>query len=194
MATRTIDRLLLVPAVIVLGSLTLGGCSLLPGGAPAPSTSSSSTAPADDESTEEPSEDDDAAASSGCPDSLTQSTAAMAGVDGEVAFIEAADFAVPVVGADLLEGGCLFRVSVDNEGVATTTDIGYLPGDAATVATISANLEAGGYTKVTDGIFTLTDNSGVFVFSSEDMMTSTEVAQLGLGDSVVIVMATTTGE
>jgi len=195
MATRTIDRLLLIPALIVLGSVTLAGCSLLPGGAPSPSSSSSDSSSGDESSDEEATDDaDEATGSSDCPDSLSESTAAMAGADGTVTFIEPVDFAAPVVGVEFLDGGCLFRVEVETEGVPSSTDIGYLPGDAATVATISANLEAGGYTKVADGIFTLSDNSGVFVFASEDMMSATEVEQLGMGDSIVVVMATTTGE
>lgn len=193
MASRTIDRLLLVPALIVLGSVSLAGCALLPGNASAPSSAPSSSAQAEDESTDDDAGDDDAA-SGGCPDSISESAAAMAGVDGDITFITAADFSAEAIAAEYLEGGCLFRVAVDTEGVATTTDIGYLPGDATTVTAISADLEAAGYTKVTDGIFTISDTSGVFVFASDDMMSATEVEQLGLGDSIVIVMATTTGE
>lgn len=197
MASRTIDRLLLVPALIVLGSLTLAGCALLPGNTSTPSSSPSSSAQADDESTDDEAEaDGDSASTGGCPDSISESTAAMAGVDGEITFIEAADFSATAISTKYLTGGCLFRVAVaaEGDGIATTTDIGYLPGDAATVTAISADLEAAGYTKVTDGIFTISDTSGVFVFASDDMMSEAEVEQLGLGDSIVIVMATTTGQ
>ena len=197
MALRTLDRLVLIPALIVLGSITLAGCSLLPGAGASNSSSSSSSddkadAGDDAEAEETEAEDVEDDAAGGCPASITDSAATMAGVDGDVDFISSAEFAAPVVGTEYLEGACLFRVVVDTEGSASSTDIGYLAGDAATVAAISANLEAGGYTKVTDGIFTLNDKSGVFVFGSDDTMSAAEVEQLGFGDSVVVVMATTT--
>lgn len=196
MATRTLDRLLLIPALIVIGSLTLAGCSLLPGANANPSNSSSSDK--DDEkdaAEEEEAEQEDAA--SGCPDSFDQAAAAPAELGGQFEFISAADFSSSAaIGSEFFDRGCLFRVTVDTDGVTSTSDFGYLPGDAATVAAISANLEAGGYTKLTEGMFSLDDSSGVFVFASGDTMSETQVdaLDLGFGDSFVIVMATKTGQ
>ena len=192
MATRTLDRLLLIPALIVLGSLTFSGCSLLPGSNPAPSNSSSSDKDDDKDEAEEEQDGD----ASGCPDSFDQAAAAPADLGGEFEFISAADFtSSSVIGAEFFDRGCLFRVTVDTDGVVSTSDFGYLPGDATTVAAISANLEAAGYAKLTEGMFSLDDSSGVFVFASDDTMDKTQVDALGLGfgDSFVIVMATKTG-
>ena len=198
MATRTLDRLLLIPALIVLGSLTLAGCSLLPGGNANPSSSSSSDKDDDEAEAEDADaeQDDQGGDASGCPDSFDQAAAAPADLGGEFEFISAADFtSSSVIGAEYFDRGCLFRVTVDTDGVTSTSDFGYLPGDAATVAAISANLEAAGYAKLTEGMFSLDDTSGVFVFASDDTMDKTQVDSLGLGfgDSFVIVMATKTG-
>lgn len=185
MANRTLDRLLLIPALIVLGSVTLAGCSLLPGANNAPTSAASN-------GSEESTDDADEEPSSGnCPPEFAPS-AGLGGAEGDYKIISAAEFSVPLVGSEFLEGGCFFRVTVEGEDASGTSDFGYLPGDADTVVEISSNLEAGGYEKVADGIFQLSDTEGVFVFHSGDTLSAEDVEKLGLdfGDSFVIVMAT----
>lgn len=193
MAIRALDRLLLVPAIIVLTSATLAGCALLPGGNPAPSASSSSEST--DESGENDDDNDGASAGSNCPEAFDEQAGGAAGFDGTYAEISADEFSAPEVGTEYLEDGCIFRVTVDSEGTKAESDFAYIPGDADTVAAISANLEAEGFTKLTEGMYTLNDNFGVFVINSSDSMSATDVEklELGFGDSFIIVMATSSG-
>lgn len=199
MAIRTLDRLLLIPALIVLGSVTLAGCASLPGNNSNDSSNSSNSSKDDknEDEEEEAEEEEQSDSTGGCPDSFDQAAAAPANLGGEFEFISAADFtAASVIGEEYLEDGCLFRVTVDTEGVVSTSDFGYIPGDTETVTAISANLEGGGYTKLTAGMFSLDDSSGVFVFDSGDSMSESDVStlDLGFGDSFVVVMATTSGQ
>ena len=194
MALLELKRSLLLPAILIAASLTLVGCS----GAPSDnnSSNSSSSSSDDDEDEEEAEEEEEEEVSAGgCPPEFLTAFESTATEGAEVSILTPAEFSAPEIGEQYLEGGCLFRVVVEVDGSSGQSDFGYLPGDADTVAAISANLDAAGFENLAEGMYSKSDTFGVFVLDSADSMSAEEVERLGLdfGDSFVIVMATTSG-
>jgi len=193
-ALLELKRSLLLPAILIAASLTLVGCSAGSSDNNNSSNNSSSSSDEDEEEAEEEEEEEEVSAG-GCPASFLSAFESTAAEGAEVSLITADEFSAPEIGEEYLEDGCLFRVVVEVDGTTGQSDFGYLPGDAATVAAISANLDAAGFTNLAEGMYSKSDTFGVFVLDSADSMSAEEVDKLGLdfGDSFVIVMATTSG-
>ena len=180
MALRSIDRLLLIPALIVLGSLTVAGCSP---STPNNDSSSSSRDDRDDEADEEEAEEEEEDASgSGCPASFSSQGL---GID-DFAVLDAADFKYQAIGADILADGCLFTIGASSDAEVQQ---GYLPGGDAEKAEIGASLEAGGYTLLSDGVYSNPEGSTIAVQDSADLFTPDAINSfdLGFGDSFIVV-------
>lgn len=178
MALRSIDRLLLIPALIVLGSLTVAGCSP---STPNNDSSSSSRDDRDDEADEEAEEEEDASGS-GCPASFSSQGL---GIE-DFAIVDAGDFKYQAIGADILAKGCLFSIGASSDAEVQQ---GYLPGGDAEKAEIAASLEAAGYTSLSDGVYSNPEGSTVAVQDSADLFTgeAIDAFDLGFGDSFIVV-------
>ena len=193
MALLELKRSLLLPAILIAASLTLVGCSA--GSSDTNNSSNNSSSSSDDDEDEEEAEEEEEVSAGGCPASFLSAFESTAAEGAEVSLITADEFSAPEIGEEYLEDGCLFRVVVEVDGSTGQSDFGYLPGDADTVAAISANLDAAGFENLAEGMYSKSDTFGVFVLDSADSMSAEEVDKLGLdfGDSFVIVMATTSG-
>jgi len=192
-ALLELKRSLLLPAILIAASLTLVGCSA--GSSDTNNSSNNSSSSSDDDEDEEEAEEEEEVSAGGCPASFLSAFESTAAEGAEVSLITADEFSAPEIGEEYLEDGCLFRVVVEVDGSTGQSDFGYLPGDADTVAAISANLDAAGFENLAEGMYSKSDTFGVFVLDSADSMSAEEVDKLGLdfGDSFVIVMATTSG-
>ncbi len=190
MTLRDANRLLLIPALIVLGSLTVASCASTPDS----DSSSSSRDDRDDEKDEaDDEEDEEADDANGCPPGFLATLEAADTTDsGDYSLIGASEFAAPEVGDEFLAGGCLVQVTVTTEGAESVSSIGYIPGGPEEMAAIGANLEAAGYEKLTDGVYSQSDDFGVFVI---DLAAAPETAEgpgldeLGFGPATLMVMA-----
>ena len=191
MALLELKRSLLLPAILLAASLTLVGC----GGTPtnnSDNSSSSSSKDDDEEEAEEEEEEVDADASteSNCPLGFVQASQDMVQQEATVSILTAGEFDVPEVGLDILASGCLFSTTGDVDGTTFTSQSGYLPGGAAELAEISANLEAAGFVTMegADGFYTR-DKTSVVVFNSADLPGGAEAAgplNLGFGDEFLV--------
>ena len=191
MAIRTLDRLLLIPALIVLGSVTLAGCSLLPGGGnPAPTSSSDKS---DDADSDDAGSDDDEGVEAGaaldCPDDF--SAAGIMGFGGEgFQEITVAEFSAPI-GDAFLESGCLYRFKNPAGDVESSTDLAYIAGDEATIVEIGAKLEDEGYTKLGEGVYSTEAGGTAFVLGGSEQLSADQAAALEeqFGGPVIMVMS-----
>ena len=194
MALLELKRSLLLPAILLAASLTLVGC----GGTPTDnsddkdSSSSSSDDKDKDEAEEEEAEEEaDASTEGNCPLGFEQSAANLGAAGSSVTVISASDFDVPEVGLDILASGCLFSATGEVDGTSYTSQAGYLPGDAAKLDEIVANLVAGGFTATSgvDGFYTR-DKTSIVVFNSADLpggATAAEPLNLGFGDNFLVI-------
>lgn len=73
--------------------------------------------------------------------------------------LEAVDFAVPEVGADVLAGACVIRVSVNDDPITWAI----VPGDEALAESISSTLAGAGFTSGGQGLFG-DESTGVGVY------------------------------
>ena len=191
MALLELKRSLLLPAILLAASLTLVGCGGTPSNNSDDDKSSSSSSDKDDEEEEaEEEEEADASTEGNCPIGFIQASQDMVEQEATVSILAASEFDVQEVGLDILASGCLFSTTGDVDGTTFTSQSGYLPGGAAELAEISANLEAAGFVAMTgaDGFYTR-DTTSVVVFNSADLPGGAEAASplnLGFGDEFLV--------
>ncbi len=190
MTVRDLNRILLVPALIVLGSLTVTSCVFFPS-----DDSSTSSRDRDDRDEDEEEEEVEEESTTACPPDFVAALERLQPDDfgGEYTVLEPTDFGAPEIGENVLVEGCLFRAEVTVDGVDTSTDFGYLPGDEATVTEIGTTLVTAGYTVAGyTGSYTHPDGTMVLV-TQADNSAEPSLDDLGLdfGDTFVVVMVTT---
>lgn len=193
MAQTTLNRLLIIPAIVLAATVSLTGCANLPffGGDSNSSNNSSNNKDDDDEDEDEDEdkdedEDEDDNASGGCPQQFldkTQTDGAAGGLDFDsltVAEIEPSTFE-PAAIADQLDGGCIISISYDAEGQSGTMYEAFVPGGDDVAAEIDEALVADGWDNSTDGFY-VKDTLYLVVTSNEDSGISADAAvEQGLG-------------
>ena len=195
MILRDANRLLLIPALIVLGSLAVSSCAFFP--SDDSSTSARDRDDKDDKDEEEDEEEEVEEVDGGCPPEFISELERLEPTDfgGTYSVLDAADFGAPEIGGDLLDAGCLFRAEVEVDGAPSVSDFGYLPGDAATVTRIEEALTTAGYTAIeSSGYYTNPNGMTVLVsLTDTDDTQDPSLEDLGLdyGDQFIVVMAST---
>lgn len=184
MSLRSLDRLLLVPALLVLGSLMIAGCAASPDTSTSPSR--------DDRDAAEETEPEVAEETGGCPADFSGELIGI--TDFRLLAVE--DFAYPEVGTELLEQGCRFALAAEAtevDGASGEVQVAYVPGSAADIPVIGATLEAAGYTAVSPGIYSKPTGEKVAVEDSSLLFTPEVVDSfgLGLGDTFVVITGLT---
>ena len=197
MAQTDVNRLLILPAIVLAAALSLTGCAGLPffGGDSDSSNNSSSRDDDEDEDEEEEEEEEEASGSSQCPQQFLDSSSQQYDESLDevtVAEIDPSDFEPTVVAAEL-DGGCFFTITTLNDGVETVLYNAFVPGGEDLFATLDEALLGGGYESMGEGFYTGTDNEYVIVYNNEDsMLTPDQIEEAGLGflgDEFLVVTA-----
>jgi hypothetical protein len=203
MAQSELNRLLILPAIVLAAALSLSGCANLPffGNDSGSSNNSSSNDDDDDEDEDDEDEDEDededadtGGGDSSCPPQFLD--ASQQQYDGSLdnvvlAEINPNEFEPSLVG-DLLDSGCFFTITTENEGVETILYNAFVPGGEELIASLDDALLGDGYEAMGGGFYTGTDQY-VIVYSDEDaVMTPEQIEEQGLGflgDEFVVVTA-----
>jgi len=203
MAQTELNRLLILPAIVLAATLSLTGCSNLPffgGDSDSSNNSSSRDDDEDDEDEEEEEEEeDDNSGSGGCPQKFldqatTDGSLGDSGLDNvKVTEIAPSDFEPASVG-DVLGEGCIFILSYSQDGEDAEFYEAFIPGGDDVVAQLDEALVADGYDGSSgEGFYIGDDNSFVAVYANEDSgFTEDEVQEYGLdflGDEFLVVTA-----
>lgn len=200
MAQTELNRLLIIPAIVLAATLSLSGCANLPffGNDSGSSNNSSSKDDKDDQDDEdaEDEDDNDSGGAGGCPQKFldtTQQSSDTADFD-EITVTEIApgDFEPAVLG-DFLDGGCLLELSYTQDDVPGTIYEAFIPGGADTLAALDAALVAEGYDNSSESFYIGDENSFVAVYSNEDSgLSQDDIDEQGmgfLGDEFIVITA-----
>lgn len=207
MAQSTLNRLLIIPAIVLAATISLTGCANLPffGGDSNSSNNSSNDKDDDDKDKDEDEDDDedkdeddddDNNSSGGCPQQFldkTQTDGAAGGLDFDsltVAEIESANFEPAAIGG-LLDDGCIISISYDADGQSGTMFEAFVPGGDDLKKELDAALVADGWDDSSEGFY-VKDTLYLVVTSNEDSGISADAAQeqgLGfLGDEFLVIV------
>ena len=198
MAQTDVNRLLILPVIVLAAALSLSGCANLPFfGNDSDSSNNSSSKDDDDEEEEEEEEEEEPTNAGSCPQEFLDMTKAdSAGVDTgfddvSVTEIDPRLFEPAALG-DIV-GGCVFVIEYVQDGTPGTIFQAYIPGGADVVADIDTALVADGWDDTIDTMYVKNDNSYVIVYSTEDGgLTDAQIDEAGLsalGSDLVVVLA-----
>jgi hypothetical protein len=201
MSQSELNRLLILPAIVLAAALSLSGCAALPffGGDSGQSNNSSSRDDDDeDDDDEDEDEDDDVVElSSDCPQEFLDATkeTSSSSVDFDsltVREISPSDFEPSSI-SEFLDGGCVLVVDYSQDDVDGTIYEAFIPGGQEVIDGIDAALVDDGFDDSTDNFYVGDGNEYVIVYSNEDSGVSQDtIAEQGgsfLGDEFVIVTA-----
>lgn len=199
MAQSELNRLLILPAIVLAAALSLSGCANLPffGNDSDSSNNSSSRDDDDDEDEDEEEEDDnDSSGSSQCPQAFLDATKQQSdSSDFEgitVSEISPTEFE-PASISDFLDGGCILVLEYTQDDMPGTIYEAFIPGSDDRLAELDAALVADGYDNSTESFYIGDDNSYVAVYSNEDSgFTQDQIDEQGmgfLGDEFIVITA-----
>ena len=189
MAQTDVNRLLILPAIVLAAALSLTGCANLPffGGDDNSSSNSSKDKNDEDDEDEEEEEEEEASGSSNCPQqfldySKQQGETAESGLENlSLTEIDPAQFEPAVVGNEI-DGGCIFVIEYTQEGTDSKIFEAFVPGGPELQSSIDAALLADGFESMGEGFYTSADSSYVIVYNNEDaLITDEQIQEQGLG-------------
>ena len=200
MAQTDVNRLLILPAIVLAAALSLTGCAGLPffGGDSDSSNNSSSRDDDDEDDEDEEEEEDDSSGSSNCPREFLDATKQQSN-DAETGFdeltiteIDPADFEPAVVGTEL-DGGCIFVIEYVQDDQPGKIFEAFVPGGEQLKATLDAALVADGFDNSTDSFYVGTDNEYVIIYGNDEgLFTDEQIKEQGLdflGDEFLVITA-----
>ena len=202
MAQTDVNRLLILPAIVLAAALSLTGCADLPffGGDSDSSNNSSSNKDDDDDEDDEDEEEeeDDSSGSSNCPRQFLdatkqQSDNAETGFDEiTIREIDPADFEPAVVGTEL-DGGCIFVIEYVQDDKPGKIFEAFVPGGDELKTTLDAALVADGFDNSTESFYVGTDNEYVIIYGNDEgLFTDEQIEEQGLdflGDEFLVITA-----
>jgi hypothetical protein len=190
MAKSDVNRLLILPAIVLAAALSLTGCANLPFGGDDNSSNNSSNNKNDkddEDEEEEEEEEEEASGSSNCPQEFLDKTkqqgdAAGTGLENlTITEIDPADFKPAAIGSEL-DGGCVFTIQYTLEGTDSVFYQAFVPGGQDLQDSINSALVDGGYEVSTDGFYTGTDGDYVIVLDQDESeATPQQIQEQGLG-------------
>ena len=191
MAKSDVNRLLILPAIVLAAALSLTGCANLPffgGDDNSSNNSSNNKDDKDDEDDEddEEEEEEEASGSSSCPQEFLDKTkqqgdAAGTGLENlAITEIDPADFEPAAIGSEL-DGGCVFTIQYTLEGTDNIFYQAFVPGGQDLQDSIDAALVSGGYEASTDGFYSGAEGDYVIVLDQDEAeSTPQQIQEQGL--------------
>jgi hypothetical protein len=199
-----LNRLLILPAIVLAAALSLSGCAALPFfGTDSGSSNNSSSRDDDDEDDDEDEDDEDEdeeskGGSSGCPRELLDASRASANAGDaaldkiEITEITPEQFEPSAIGT-VVDEGCFFVVEYESDGTPAQIFEAFVPGGAELVAELDSALTDDGFSNSAASFYVGDDNSFVIVTTSEgSSYIEDQLEDDGLdflGDEWVLIMA-----